>query len=92
MLTAKQAIRLSAVVDKLDISIPDAEATQERVGADLILQMVKKAHKAEQEIYEFIALIKKCTLEEAEEVDFIKLLKGLFADPEIASFFKSAVK
>lgn len=92
MITVKQAIKLSCIVDKLDISVANPEATKEQVGADLIKQVMKNIHKAESEIYEFVASSNKCTVEEAEEVDIIKFIKNLFADPEISGFFKSAAK
>jgi len=92
MITTRQGIKLSAIVDKLNISIKNPEATQEQVGADLIIQVVSKAHRAEQEIYSFVAEIKKCTVVEAEEVDLIKFIKDMMANPDLVSFFKSAVK
>lgn len=92
MITVKQGIKLSAIVDKLDISITNPEGTQEQVGASLIMQVVKNVGKAEQEVYEFVSSVKKCTIEEAEEVDLIKFIKDLFADPAITSFFPSVAK
>ena len=92
MITTKQGIKLSAIVDKLNISITNPEATQEQVGADLIIQVVSKAHRAEQEIYSFVAEIKKCTVDEAEEVDLIKFIKDMMANPDLVGFFRSAVK
>jgi uncharacterized protein (UPF0335 family) len=92
MLTLKQGIKLSAIVDKLDIKIANADSSQKELGADLIMQVVKKAHRAEQEIYDFVSEIKKCTPEEAEEIDLISFVKELFSDATTAGFFKSAVK
>ncbi|MBT2722316.1 hypothetical protein [Bacillus sp. ISL-46] len=92
MLTLKQGIKLSAIIDKLDIQVTNAKSSQEAVGADLIMQVVKKAYKAEQEIYTFVAEIKKCTIQEAEEIDLISFIKELFSDATTAGFFKSAAK
>ena len=86
MLTVKQLIKASAMMDKMDISITNPKASQEEVGADLILQIVKKLHKAEKEMIEFIHSVKKCNTEEAENMDAIEVVKEYF------DFFKSAVK
>lgn len=92
MITVRQGVKLSAIVDKLDISVTNPEAPKEQIGADLIKQVIKSVGKAEQEIYEFVASVKKCTVEEAEDVDLIKLLKDLFGDPDVRGLFQSAVK
>ena len=72
MLTFKQGIMLSAIIDKINLEIPDASATQEEVGASLIMQILSKAHKAEQEIYIFIAEIKKIDVKEAVGINLIE--------------------
>ena len=91
MLTLKQGIKLSAIIDKLDLKITDPKASQENVGADLMMQIISKAHKAEQEIYSFIAEIKNISVEEAESVDLIGFIKEAVSDSGLMSFFKSAV-
>jgi len=91
MLTVIQGIRLSAIIDKLDITITNPKGTEDEVGADLIMQVVKKAHKAEKEIFAFVADSTKCSIEEAENVDLIGFIKGLFSDASVVDFFKSAV-
>jgi predicted GTPase len=111
MLTLKQGIKISAIIDKLElkISIPKEDTSkkdtskkdstknglemrQQEVGFDLMVQVVSKAHKAEKEIYAFVAEIKKCTLEEAEDVDLMEFIKDIFSDSSVVDFFKSAVK
>lgn len=92
MLTVKQGIRLSAIIEKIGLKITDPKASEEQVGADLVMQFVSKAHVAEQEIYDFVAATKGITPEQAQEVDLIAFLKELFSDPGLASFFASAVK
>ena len=91
MLTLKQGIKLSAIIDKLDLKITDPKASQENVGADLMMQIISKAHKAEQEIYSFIAEIKSISVKEAENVDLIEFIKEAVSDSGLMSFFKSAV-
>src|SRR5690554_5084620 len=91
MLTIRQGLKLSAIIDKLDIKITNAKASQEEVGADLMLQVISKAHKAEKEIISFVAEMKKVTSDEAAEIDLIEFMKEMFADSNVAAFFKSAV-
>lgn len=91
-MTNKQALKISAIVDKLDIEIKNPKASQEEIGADLMMQLVRKAHKAGKEIIELIADMKQCTIEEAENKNFIDFIKELVSDKQILNFFKSAVK
>jgi len=84
-MTIKQTIKLSAIIDKLELKITDPKAGQEAVGADLIIQLAAKAHKAEKEI-------KKITAAEAEDVEISDFAKELFNIPGLSDFFKSAVK
>lgn len=91
MLTIKQGIKISAIIDKLDIKITDPKASQEQVGADLIMQIVSKAHRAEQEIYNLVAEIKGCTVKDAEQVDLVEFIKDVLSNAGIMDFFKSAV-
>lgn len=100
MLSLKQGIKLSAIVDKLDLEVKTTKKnekgeterlTQQEVGADLIMQAVRKAHKAEQEIYNFVAEVKKITPNEAEEVDIVEFIKEMFSDAGTVDFLKSAV-
>lgn len=92
MLTIKQGIKISAIIDKLDIKITDPKAPQERVGADLIMQIVSKAHRTEQEIYNLVAEIKGCTTKDAEQVDLVEFIKDVLSNAGMMDFFKSAVK
>lgn len=100
MLTLKQGIKLSAIIDKLDLKIDfkrlkdeKGKISQEEFGGELVMQLVSKVHRAEKEIYAFAAEIKKCTIEEAEELDLVKFFtEDLISDPAAVNFFKSAVK
>jgi hypothetical protein len=74
------------------LKITDPKASQEQIGADLMMQIVSKAHKAEQEIYAFAAEIKGITPKEAENVDLVQFIKELVSDAGVVNFFKSAVK
>ena len=92
MLTMKQGLKLSAVIDKMDLAINNPAGTPEQIGGDLMLQLVRKAHRAEQEIYALIAEVKKITAAEAESIDLIDFAKELVSDPKVVGFFTSAVK
>lgn len=90
MLTIKQGLKLSAIIDKLDIKITNPNGKPEEVGADLLMQLARKAYKAEKEIYAFIAEIKGITPEEAENIDLVQFIKELASNAGIMNFFKSA--
>lgn len=88
----KQGMKLSAIINKMEIKITNATAKQEEVGADLMLQVVSKAYKAEKEIYIFVAEIEKVTIKQAEEVDLVEFIKEMGEVSGLKSFFTSAVK
>jgi predicted peroxiredoxin len=92
MLTLKQGLKLSAIIDKLDLKITDPKADANKVGADLMMQIISKAHKAEQEIYAFVAEARGITQQEAENVDLVQFIKEIASDAGVVNFFKSAVK
>lgn len=91
MITIATALKISAIIDKLELKISNPEGSQEQVGADLIMQVVSKAHKAEKEILALIANIKKCSLADAANVDLLEFIKE-FADNDLMSFFTSQVR
>lgn len=88
----KHAIKLSAIIDKLNLKITDPKASQEQIGADLMIQIVSKAYKAEKEIYNFISEFKGIPVKEAGDVDLIEFIKELGQVNGLGDFFKSAVK
>ncbi len=92
MLNIGTGIKLSAIVDKMDLKIENTEGTQAAVGAELILKIAAKAHKAEGEIYNLVAEVKGCSIEEAPNVDLINFIGELFDSPDVVNFLKSAVK
>src|SRR5690606_3248257 len=92
MFTLKQGLKLSAIIDKLDLKITDPKADANKVGADLMMQIISKAHKAEKEIYAFVAETKGITPQEAENVALVQFMKELASDAGVVNFFKSAVK
>ena len=76
----KILIKLSLIIDKMgiadDIKKID-KPTNEEVGKELIMLLITNLHKAENEIYEFVAMYKGITKEEAEELDVIPVLKEI---------------
>lgn len=90
MITLKQGMKISAIIDKLNLKMPDAK-DQEQLGADLLLQVLSKAHKAEKEIYELVADIRGCTAKEAQEIDLAEFVQELLGDAGMRDFFSSAV-
>ena len=88
----RQSMKLSAIIDKIEIKIINAEATQTELGADLILQLISGAHKAEPQILSFIADVKKISIDEASEMDVIDFIEVIKGEAGLQSFFTSAVK
>ena len=88
----RQSMKLSAIVDKMGIRITDAKGSQEEIGADLMIQVVSKAYKAEMEIYNFISEIKKITVDEAQEIDIVEFIKEIGNISGIKDFFPSVIK
>lgn len=76
----KILIKLSLIIDKMgiadDIKKID-KPTDEEVGKELIMLLITNLHKAENEIYQFIADYKDISKEEAEELDVIPLFKEI---------------
>ena len=76
----KILIKLSLIIDKMgiadDIKKID-KPTNEEVGKELIMLLITNLHKAENEIYEFIASYKEITKEEAENIDVVPLFKEI---------------
>lgn len=76
----KILIKLSLIIDKMgiadDIKKID-KPTDEEVGKELIMLLITNLHKAENEIYQFIADYKGISKEEAEELDVIPLFKEI---------------
>lgn len=88
----KQGMKISAIIDKMGLEIVNAKGSKEDVGADLMMQLVTKAHKAEKEIYLFVADIKKITVLEAEDVDLKEFIKEMAEVNGLKNFFPSVNK
>lgn len=91
-LTLEQVLNISALVDKLDIKI-DSKAEVEEVGTDVILQVIKKAHTAKDEVIELVSSILNCKKEDALKCDLLgewQKFKNSERGKEMVVFFKSA--
>ena len=88
----RQSMKLSAIIDKINVKITNPEASQGELGADLILQIVSGAYKAEKEIYNFIADMSKITPEAAEEMDIKDFIKLITETEGLQGFFTTAAK
>lgn len=99
-LTIKDAFAFSRIIDKMGIDVDlnelldkGSEKGQEWMGGQMALLIIKKLHKAEGEVMEFLSSLENCTIEEMgnKPVVYIKeLISGLTKDPQFADFFKSA--
>lgn len=76
----KILIKLSLIIDKMGIADEIKKIdkpTNEEVGKELMMLFITNLHKAEDEIYEFIATYKGITKKEAADVDVIPLFKEI---------------
>lgn len=78
----KILIKLSLIIDKMGIAEEIKKIdkpTDEEVGKELIMLLITNLHKAENEIYEFIASYKGVSKKEAEEIDVVPLFKEILS-------------
>ena len=88
-MNTQSLIKLSAIVDKMGIAkalVSIDKATNEEVGKEIISLILSNLHKAEDEVYEFIASYKGITIEEAKLVNIVSLLKELTSAEGIKDF------
>ena len=101
MITLKQGMQLSAIVDKLELkpkfSEMDAkgnrvQVSQEAMGTDLMVQALSKAHRAEKEIYAFVAEVKGCSPKEAQDVNLFEFVREIVENAEMRDFFSATAE
>lgn len=90
MITIEQGMKISAIIDKLDLKVPDPNKGQAFFGADLMMQALAKAHRAKTEIYDLVAEVKGCTVKEAKAVNLMEFIKELGETEGIKDFLSSA--
>lgn len=91
MITVELGMKISAIVDKLDLKVPDPNKGQAFMGADLMIQALAKAHRAKNEIYELVSEVKGCTVKEAKEANLIEFIKEMGEVAGMKDFLSSAV-
>lgn len=91
MITVEQGIKISAAIDKLGLKTPDSSKGQTYFGADLMMQVLSKAHKAKDEIYDLVSEIKGCTKAEAKKVNLMEFIRELSETEGMKDFLSSAV-
>ncbi len=69
-LTGRQVMKISALADKLNLQI-DMGKDVEEMGVDVIWQVLKKAHKAEDEVSDVLSIFLNCKPEEALDMNLI---------------------
>ena len=93
-LTGRQLLKISALADKLDLKI-DTKADIEDMGSDVIMQVAMKAHKAEKEVAEVLAIFLDCKPAEALDFDLMEKWEA-FTDSDkgkkMFGFFQSAAE
>jgi len=91
-LTGRQLMKISALADKLDIKL-DTKADIEDMGSDIIWQVMRKAHTAEDEVAGVLAIFLGCKPEEAMDVDLMErweTFAGSEKGKSVLGFFQSA--
>lgn len=82
-------IKLSLIIDKMGIKndLINIEAdSNEVVGKKLLGTIIANLHKAENEIYDFVAMYKEVTQEEAKTMNVIEILKEILRIDGIQDF------
>lgn len=99
-LNIKDSFRFSEIIDKMgidtdlnDLLDKGKSKGQEWVGGQIVLLILKKMHKAQNELIELLASVAEIDKKELEEKPIV-YLKDLFSqitkDPQFADFFQSA--
>ena len=80
---------LSEIADKIEFELPDVKGkTQEQLGAELILQLFKKMHKAKNEINQLIESVTGRNINELSLVEIKNTLMDIFRQDGTFDFFK----
>lgn len=101
-LQLQDVFKLSEIIDVMGIEIDlndlmdkvkkDGRVT-ERVGGQIALLFIKKMHKAEKQVYKFIADLTGETVEEVKQYSMKQLIaffSDLMTDEDFADFFQQA--
>ncbi len=85
--------KLSLIVDKIGLTVEVKDKSQEQVGADIMMQMVKGLHKAEEEINALISdLTGESNVADMPLGETIKAIKEIMKMDGVADFLSSTGK
>lgn len=93
-LDAKPIIQKLKSVDLKSLDNGKGKLSQEDavlLGFEVLTEIIPQLGRIEDDIIPFIAAVKDVTIEEAGEMDFLVVIKEIFTDKELTSFFKSAL-
>ena len=93
LLEGNDMFLLSEIADKMDIKLDVKGKSQEEIGVDLMLFLVKKSHKAKDEIKQLVATLTEKTAEEVGKMSpkqLIASIKEILKQDGVLDFFKSA--
>jgi len=82
---------LSEIADKMDIKLDVKGKTQEEAGTELIFFLVKKAHKAKNEIKSLVASLTEKTPEEVGKMspkEMVTNVKEIMQKDGVLDFFR----
>lgn len=80
---------LSEIAEKIDLQFPDVTGkTEKQVGAELIMTLFKRMHKAKSEIAQLISNITGKNAFEMSVSEITASLKEIFMQEGLMSFFK----
>lgn len=82
---------LSEIADKMDIKLDVKGKSQEEIGVELMLFLIKKSHKAKDEIKQLVATLTEKTTEEVGKMSpkqLITSIKEILKQDGVLDFFK----
>ena len=91
LLEGNDMFLLSEIADKMDIKLDVKGKSQEEIGVDLMLFLVKKSHKAKDEIKQLVATLTEKTPEEVSKMSpkqLITSVKEILNQDGVLDFFK----
>lgn len=86
---------LSRIWDKLDIALDVKGKTQDEVGADLIMQILRRLHLARDEIIDLLASLTGQTPEAISTqplAETVNMLRDVLSQDGVADFFGSLAR
>ena len=88
-MSTELTIKLSCIIDKMQIKdeiIKIDAKTEKEVGNIVITLIICNLHKAADDVYEFVAMYKGISIEEAKKANVIEILKEVVNNPGVKDF------